>query len=381
MAMFGNLLSFKNIYPADCIITVDDMEITELYPFVESVSVQTSRANNADAHITFASPADELDHWLVADDKRLLPDSKIKIIADFQTAREEIMRGLISTVTPSFPVNAGAARVEVLAQDDSSRFDRGPRIEVHGVPGVGTTDQFMLRKIIGSEASLDPFSGIGQSGLVLHQRLSDIQFMRQRARANNYELLFEAGRIYFGPWRTQYPTQPTIMAYAGKQTNCRSFSAPNVPQQSADWAYVQRNQYGDPTSETTVRSDEQLLGKFKTRNNAAGLKSHIGRLDRHASPDESENAARATGLANAGQFSIRADGELDGSLYGHVLKVALPVEVDGVGDQNSGIYYVDSVTHHFDSTGYAQKFSLLRNALGSAGFTSPTHALASVMGG
>jgi len=61
---------------------------------------------------------------------------------------------------------------------------------------------------------------------------------------------------------------------------------------------------------------------------------------------------------------VVAEGELDGSLYGHVLRVGLPVGLDGVGDRHSGIYYVDRVTHVFDANGYRQQFTLLRNAVG-----------------
>ncbi|MDQ6966566.1 MAG: hypothetical protein Q9M23_06560, partial [Mariprofundaceae bacterium] len=55
---------------------------------------------------------------------------------------------------------------------------------------------------------------------------------------------------------------------------------------------------------------------------------------------------------------------LDGSLYGHVLRVAEPVGVDGVGSWLGGVYYVDAVSHKFDYNGYRQSFTLLRNAYG-----------------
>ena len=111
-----------------------------------------------------------------------------------------------------------------------------------------------------------------------------------------------------------------------------------------------------------------------------GLAPLTGRLDRRTSPSEAENAARARQLAIEGQFSVRAEGELDGALYGHVLKVGLPVEVDGVGDAYSGRYYVDHVTHLFDVNGYKQNFVLLRNALGRAPSAGLGGAISAVMG-
>ena len=63
-------------------------------------------------------------------------------------------------------------------------------------------------------------------------------------------------------------------------------------------------------------------------------------------------------------MKITATGELDGTLYGHVLRVGEPVGVDGVGQRYGGIYYVDTVNHRFDIDGYRQTFTLLRNAYG-----------------
>ena len=61
---------------------------------------------------------------------------------------------------------------------------------------------------------------------------------------------------------------------------------------------------------------------------------------------------------------VRAEGELDGTLYGHVLLPGLPVAVDGLGDWLGGVYYVDRVSHRFDLNGYRQQIRLLRNAYG-----------------
>jgi len=61
---------------------------------------------------------------------------------------------------------------------------------------------------------------------------------------------------------------------------------------------------------------------------------------------------------------VQAEGELDGTVYGHVLQCGLPVGVDGIGEWLAGIYYVDSVSHSFTQQGYRQSFKLLRNAFG-----------------
>ena len=91
-----------------------------------------------------------------------------------------------------------------------------------------------------------------------------------------------------------------------------------------------------------------------------------------------EATARAQAKANGNSWKIKADGELDGTRYGHVLLTHKVVGVYGVGDTNSGLYYVDKVAHTFGQNGYRQKFSLLRNATGQDSEPESDDSLAAV---
>jgi hypothetical protein len=102
-------------------------------------------------------------------------------------------------------------------------------------------------------------------------------------------------------------------------------------------------------------------------------------MERQGSPSADELRARAQRLANEQSLRVKAEGELDGSLYGHVLRVGEPVGVDGVGDWLQGVYYVDKVKHHFSLDGYRQSFTLLRNAYGD-NLESASNPLAAVLG-
>jgi phage protein D len=272
---------------------------------------------------------------------------------------------VILGIEPSFPTNAGEATVRLICRDDSARLDRAVRHRRWGEQPAGTNDRVVL-ETLASEAGLrvDPKSGPGQSNLVLSQNATDVAFLQDRAIANGYELIFHGGQIYFGPRRLQLKSQPTIMIYAGQATNCRTFSPRNGGHQRPAVAYARRSVNGDPISPVTVEADLPLMGTTPAQGRGSGLPDHVGFLSRHTVPDDAQSEARARARANDGDMSIRADGELDGSLYGHVLRVGEPVEVDGVGERYSGTYYVDTVTHRFDIHGYDQAFTLIRNALG-----------------
>jgi hypothetical protein len=106
------------------------------------------------------------------------------------------------------------------------------------------------------------------------------------------------------------------------------------------------------------------LGDQAADSAGSGLGNFIWRLNRQAGMASEELRARAQRKANDLAMKIKVDGELDGSLYGNVLRVAEPVGVDGIGERYGGLYYVDSVQHRFDTEGYRQTFKLLRNAYG-----------------
>ena len=96
-----------------------------------------------------------------------------------------------------------------------------------------------------------------------------------------------------------------------------------------------------------------------------------------ANPTEAQ--LRAFAYASATSHSIRAQGEVDGLKFGRPLRAGLPVLVRGAGRMNSGLYYVDSVTHRISRDDYRQSFTATRNATGLTGaeaFFDPLAAVA-----
>ena len=85
-----------------------------------------------------------------------------------------------------------------------------------------------------------------------------------------------------------------------------------------------------------------------------------------ANPTEA-TAARRLPSASATSRAITAQGEVDGIKFARPLRVGLPVLVRGAGRQNSGLYYVQSVTHRISRDDYRQSFSTWRNAVGLTG--------------
>jgi len=349
--------------PGDCVIRVDGNEITGLYPYLTQVAAQISRHPAATATLSFETVRDAKGMWAVQDAGILAPWKSIVIEVAFGNDTEEVFRGMIRTVTADYPRQAGGATVTVACQDDSIRLDRTHNRACWGVD-TPVTDQTILSQILASTPlTPDPGCGNGKSGLVLNQDSTDIIFLQSRADANGYELIFSEGQVYFGPMRVSGTPQPTVMVYAGPDTNCLSFRVTSDGHQPEAVAFDAAPAAGTAVVSGTVTSDLPLMGSTAATSDSS-LGDFTWRLTRQGSSDPDMLTRLAQRRANEAAMRVRAEGELDGTLYGHVLRPGHPVGVDGIGDWLGGIYYVDRVSHRFDTSGYIQSFKLMRNAYG-----------------
>ena len=376
-------------HPASCLIQVGDAlaDLGELAPLVASVDVTTARDEAATGSIVIEDRRKEDGTWMAADSGLFARWTPIRISADFQTHLEEVFRGFIVQMWPSYPNNAGEATLELFLQDESAVLDREQMRKVWG-DDAPVSDLTILTELVGSAGlSPDPASGQGQSSRSLSQDATPIQFLRERAMANGYELIFAEGTVYFGAMRLEGEPQPPIKIYAGSATNCVSFEVDDDGQRpdAVRFDLAPRDSGSTPVSET-VEPDLPVLGQTPTRAEGEGLGTpSVWRLTREGDETEEEMRARAQAFANEHSFKQRASGELDGSLYGHVLHAGKLVSVDGAGTRYGGLYYVDRVVHAFSPGGFSQRFELMRNGVGEtsapgASLLSAASAIASLFG-
>lgn len=376
--MLLDFLSGKHREPAECVIKVDGEEIAHLYPFLVEVRVECSRAQAWTGTLRFESRRDENGVWSVQDDPAIRPWKSIVIEAAFGATVEEIVRGWIREVHADYPEDPGATTVTVEVQDDSLAMDREHVRKAWGNE-VPTTDALILTEILSKYPLLpDPENGAGLDGLTVNQNATDIRFLRARAEANGYELILDRGLLYFGPMRLEADAQETILVYAGRDTHCFRFDVRADGHQPDAVGYDVAPETGSEPVSQEVQPDLPSLGNEPADSSDSGLAPFVWRLDRPGSVSAAELDAYARGRANELSMRVRAQGELDGSLYGHVLRVGLPVGVDGIGTTMQGIYYVDSVTHLFNVDGYRESFTLLRNAYGD-NLEAATSVLAGVL--
>jgi hypothetical protein len=350
--------------PADCVILVDDAEVAELYPFLREVTAECSRDEASTARLVFETQRDEHGRWTVQDRGLLAPWKRIVIEAAFGQHTEELFRGFIREVLADYPAESGSATVTVDCQDDSVALDREHVRRAWGVDAP-TTDAEIVSEIAGDhDLGFAAEPGAGLSNLVLYQNSTDIRFLRARADANGYELYFRGGAMYFGPMQLEADPQPAILVYAGLDTNCLSLSVTSDGHLPNKVAFDLAPTEGTAIEDREIEPDLMSLGTESADAGGDGLPDFTWRLTHEGAFDEDELTARAQGRVNDFAMRVRAEGELDGTLYGHVLLPGLPVAVDGPGEWLGGVYYVDRVSHRFNLDGYRQQIRLLRNAYG-----------------
>lgn len=368
MVSLSTLLDPGFTQPASCLIEVgeDNADIGDFANLVTSVELTTSRVEAATGTIIIEDRRKEDGQWMAADSGLFNRWAPIRVSADFQTHTEEIFRGFITQPKPSYPNSGGETTLELAVQDEGAALDREQMRTIWGEDAPMSDLDILTELISPLGLALDGESGQGQSSRSLSQDATPIVFLRERANANGYDLIFSEGLVYFGPKRLEGEAQAPIMVYAGKASNCLSLEINDDGQRpdAVRFDHAPQEEGAETTTET-VSPDVPALGQSPVADEGASLGTpSVWRVSKEGDETEEELRARAQALVNENSFRIRANGELDGSLYGHVLKVGRTVTIDGTGGRYGGLYFVDKVVHNFTPEGYQQQFELIRNATG-----------------
>ncbi|MEP3346266.1 MAG: hypothetical protein ABJN34_00155 [Litoreibacter sp.] len=368
MGLLDQLLDpgFRQAASVEILVGSGKTDLGSLANLISSIEVRAARMEAASSTITIDDRRDTNGDFMAADAGIFARWEPIVINADFQTHIEEVFRGYIMELKPSYPQNGGEAKLVIECLDDSAALSREHQRKPWGNETNPMTDRAILEELI-QPLPLKLVGGPdGSNTRALTQDATPIAFLQDRAKANGYEMIFERGEVYFGPKRLEGDAQAAIMVYAGDATNCLNFSVSDEANKPDVVAWEKAPAVdGDETLTGEATADLPLLGQFAAASEGAGLGTPaITRIKGEGDETVEEVEARAQGMVNEASFRVKASGELDGTLYGRVLRVGGTVSVDGVGSRNGGIYYVDSVTHQFNPDGYRQQFQLIRNAVG-----------------
>jgi len=276
------------------------------------------------------------------------------------------------------------------------------RLEVVGMDALGTLmannqEPFPWPNLSESEIAATIFGKYAMASLVdpmpptrtvmdttTTQRIYDAAFLFELAYANNLELFIQPDPItgrdvghLHRPF-TFVPHQGVLSLDFGILSNLTQFKvADDMLGPTAVVGLMVDPVTRAPRPSFGLASSELPMGMEPALFRIVPLPMAQQFDDGAANPTEAQ--LRAMARASATSRAIRAHGEVDGIKLARPLRVGLPVLVRGAGRKNSGLYYVDQVSHHISRDDYRQSFTVWRNAAlltGAEVFIDPLAAVA-----
>lgn len=302
--------------------------------------------------------------------------NRVIIMTAFGFVPHVLIDGIITHRQLSSSSVPGQSKLTITGEDVSIMMDREEKSTTH----PNQPDPVIVSKIIASyaqyglvpmaipPASMDVPIEVNR---VPSQQGTDLQYIMELARNYDYVFYVEptaipgVNKAYWGPKEYTSLPQKALTLNMGSFTNVTSI---NFQYTSLDSTIV-TGSIQDPilNMEIPVITASSLrpplalfpdllknIGNAKTKKYRAngGVNAIQAYAEAQATTDSSTDAVTATG-------------ELDGILYGDVLRARKLVGLRGVGFLHDGFYYVKSVTHRISKGEYKQSFTISREGLGS----------------
>lgn len=296
-----------------------------------------------------------------------------------------LINGYIKDAQLSVGDTPGASRLEVVGMDALGTLMTNNQ---QPFPWPNLSESAIAAAIFGKYAMIPLIDPMPPTRTIMDtttiQRIYDAPFLFELARCNSLELYIQpdplsgadVGHLH-RPY-THLPHQGVLSIDFGKQSNLTQFTVSNDMLRPTGVAGEMIDQQTRaPIPSIGVTSTELPMGAEPALFRVIPPPVERPLFECAANPAEAQ--LRALAKATATSRAITAQGEVDGVKLARPLRVGLPVLVRGAGRQNSGLYYVQSVTHKISRDDYRQSFSAWRNAVGLTGaevFFDPLAAVA-----
>lgn len=294
--------------------------------------------------------------WL--NDKKLFAiGDKVVIRLGYVNKLQTIITGEITFVEIDFNVER-PPHLKVRGYDSRHRLQRGRKTRTF----LKMKDSDIVNKIV-SEAGLNVQTTDSQVvyDYLIQANQTDFDFIRERARRINFELIDQDTALLFRPVKTDAAPALKLsidnelskfnaqLSVTGQitQAEVRGWDAAKKQETAAKIKH--RPSAGSPTNLSGSAVVAKAFGEaaFKI------CDEPTGNMEEAKSRAEAELAARQLTL-------VRGVGDCWGR---GEIKAGKVVEIKGVGNRFSGNYYITAVTHNYGSNGYQTHFTAWRNII------------------
>jgi hypothetical protein len=353
---------------------------------LESVEVTHSDQERSGFQITFqagrSGPTDLLDYSILSN-PLLKVFNRVVLVTTFNAIPEVLMDGII-TNQQLIPSNEpGDTKVVLMGEDLSIMMD----MEEKSVEHPAQDETVIANKIILSYAQYGLIPKVLPPPVidmpipterVPVQQGTDLQYLQEMAERYGYVFYVTPGLVpltntaYWGPPIRVGVPQKALSVNMGPDTNVDSVSFRNNALGPAfTFGRVQDRVSNQEMPVATVVSTRVPLSSQPAW---IANQPNVRRTQfRQSGLNVAQAMSRAQGATDASMDDVvTADGELDATSYGALLKPRALVGLRGVGYQYDGFYYVKSVTHNIQKGTYKQRFTLKREGVGAISPGIPT---------
>jgi hypothetical protein len=302
--------------------------------------------------------------------------NRVMIIVTFGFVPVVLIDAIITHKQFNPSSEVGQSKLTVTGEDVSIMMDREEKSTTH----PNQPDSIIVSKIITSyanyglvptvvpPASMDVPIEVNR---VPSQQGTDLQYILELAQNYDYVFYVEptaipgVNKAYWGPKEYTSLPQKGLTVNMGSFTNVTGI---NFQYNSLDSTVVMGS-VQDPMLNidipvVTAASLRPPLALFPDLlKNIGNAKTKKYRAKGGVNVIQAYSEAQAT--TDSSTDAVTATGELDGIIYGDVLRARKLVGLRGVGFLHDGYYYVKKVTHKIGNGNYKQSFTICREGLGS----------------
>jgi phage protein D len=309
---------------------------TEADGRVSGLSVETALDRLNRVSFTLNGVFDPENRQFVAEYTETFEEGRLlEVRLGYGDTRKLVFRGRIDTLRPEFPESSGP-RVSVAGHDLLDGLTDGT--------GRGSWSETTLDTVVSDLVGGLDFRGQDIAGSdvsftrLAHPETSDYQFLSRLAGEYGFERFSRAGVFHFR--EPQPDREPMLELEYGR--SLRSF-APSADAGESDVGTVKVRHWDEKRKTEIVGTAEVTDGGSETRVHKTPVRS------------TAEAERRADAVARRLSKGPRSRGETLGIPD---LEIGTVIDLDGLGDDHSGSYYVESANHRIDAGGYTTDFEV-----------------------
>jgi hypothetical protein len=355
----------------------------ELASAIESIEVRNTDEGRDGFQIIFSigrasgqTPGGNALDYSLINNPLLNAFNRVIVMLVFGLSPTVLIDGIITHKQFSPSAEPGQSKLTITGEDVSIMMDRIESSTTHpNQPDIAIVSkiiasysQYGLVPTVVPPASMDVPIMVNR---VPSQQATDLQYIKSLAQSYDYIFYIEptplpgVNKAYWGPKQYTSVPQRALTVNMGADTNVRTI---NFQHSSLDSTIVVGS-IQDPLLNMkipviTAGSLRPPLSAFPDwMSNLANAKTKQYRADGGVNVIQAYSEAQSE--TDRSTDAVTVTGELDGALYGNVLRARKLVGLRGVGYMHDGFYYVKNVTHTVKKGEYKQAFTLVREGLGS----------------